>query len=164
MIPVSEAVALVKAQVTPLPAELVPLTESVGRILARDITADSDLPPFDRSQMDGYAVRAADVQQIPVRLKIVGESAAGRGWRQKMQTGEAVRIMTGAPVPLGADSVQQVELTREVDNGSTVEILETVALGRSIVHRGDEIKNGEIVLRAGDKINSAAVAVLSSFG
>lgn len=163
MIPVSEAIGLVKAQITPLPAESVQLTEAVGRFLARDVAADSDLPPFDRSQMDGYAVRAADVAQTPARLKIVGESAAGRGWREEMQAGEAVRIMTGAPVPKGADSVQQVELTREV-NGDEVEILEPVSLGRSIVKRGDEIKKGAVVLRAGDRINSAAVAVLASFG
>ena len=164
MISVSEAIALVKAQVTALPAESVPLTESVGRFLALDVAADSDLPPFDRSQMDGYAVRAADVEQTPASLKIVGESAAGRGWRGEMHAGEAVRIMTGAPVPQGADSVQQVELTREAGNGKEVEILEPVTLGRSIVHRGDEIKRGEIVLRAGERINSAAVAVLASFG
>lgn len=163
MIPVSEAIDLIKAHVKPLAPESVPLTESVGRILAGDVTADSDLPPFDRSQMDGYALRAADVQEVPSRLKIVGESAAGRGWRQKMQTGEAVRIMTGAPVPEGADSVQQVELTREID-GTEVEVLEKVALGRSIVYRGHEIKKGETVLRAGERINSAAVAVLASFG
>ena len=164
MIPVSEAVDLVKAQVTPLPAESVPLTESVGRFLALDVVADSDLPPFDRSQMDGYAVRAADVEQTPASLKIVGESAAGRGWRGEMHAGEAVRIMTGAPVPQGADSVQQVELTREIGNGNEVEILEPVSLGRSIVHRGDEIKQDDVVLRAGERINSAAVAVLASFG
>ena len=163
MIPVSEAIGLVKAKVTPLPAESVPLTESVGRYLAGAVAADSDLPPFDRSQMDGYAVRAADVAQTPARLKIVGESAAGRGWRDEMHAGEAVRIMTGAPVPKGADSVQQVELTREL-NGDEVEILETVSLGRSIVKRGDEIKKGDVVLRAGERINSAAVAVLASFG
>src|SRR5687767_15622625 len=112
MIPVSEAIDLVKARITPLPAESVPLEESVGRILAQDVIADSDLPPFDRSQMDGYAVRADDVQQTPAKLRIVGESAAGRGWHQEMRSGDAVRIMTGAPVPKGADSVQQVELTR----------------------------------------------------
>ena len=164
MIPVSEAIDLVKAQVTPLPAESVSLEQSVGRFLAGDVAADSDLPPFDRSQMDGYALRADDVKLTPARLKIVGESAAGRGWRQEMLAGEAVRIMTGAPVPKGADSVQQVELTREISNGNEVEILEPVTLGRSIVHRGDEIKQGDIVLRAGERINSAAVAVLASFG
>ncbi|HEY5885703.1 MAG TPA: gephyrin-like molybdotransferase Glp [Pyrinomonadaceae bacterium] len=164
MIPVSEAIDLVKAHVKPLALESVPLADSVGRFLARDAAADSDLPPFDRSQMDGYAVRVADVQQIPARLRIVGESAAGRGWRQEMQAGEAVRIMTGAPVPKGADGVQQVELTRETNNGSEVEILEPVALGRSIVKLGDEITKGKVVLRAGDLINSGAVAVLASFG
>ena len=164
MIPVSEAIDLVKAQITPLPSESVSLTESVGRFLAGDVAADSDLPPFDRSQMDGYAVRAADVAQTPVSLKIVGESAAGRGWREEMNAGEAVRIMTGAPVPKGADSVQQVELTREISGGNVVEILEPVTLGRSIVHRGDEVKQGDVVLRAGERINSSAVAVLASFG
>ena len=162
MIPISEAIGLVKAQVTPLPAESVPLKESVGRFLASDVVADSDLPPFDRSQMDGYAVRAADVSQTPARLKIVGESVAGRGWRGEMNAGEAVRIMTGAPVPKGADSVQQVELTQEIND--EVEILEPVSLGRSIVKRGDEIKQGDVVLRAGERINSAAMAVLASFG
>ena len=104
------------------------------------------------------------LQQTPARLKIVGESAAGRGWRQEMQSGEAVRIMTGAPVPQGADSVQQVELTQEVNGGAEVEILESVAPGKSIVNQGDEIKRGEIVLRAGERINAGAVAVLASFG
>ena len=164
MIPVSEAIDLVKAQITPLPSESVSLTESVGRFLAGDVAADSDLPPFDRSQMDGYAVRAADVAQTPVSLKIVGESAAGRGWREEMNAGEAVRIMTGAPVPKGADSVQQVELTQEISDGNEVEIFEPVTLGRSIVHRGDEVKQGDVVLRAGERINSSAVAVLASFG
>ena len=162
MIPVSEAIDLVKAQVSPLTAESVRLEESIGRFLTEDVAADSDLPPFDRSQMDGYAVRAADVEQTPARLKIVGESAAGRGWRGEMRAGEAVRIMTGAPVPKGADSVQQVELTREISN--EVEVLQPVTWGKSIVHRGDEIKHGDIVLRAGERINSAAVAVLASFG
>ena len=113
--------------------------------------------------MDGYALRAADVANAPARLRIVGESAAGRGWHQEMHAGEAVRIMTGAPVPNGADSVQQVELTREIE-GSAVEILAPVDLGRSIVERGKEIKAGETVLRAGERINAAMMAVLASFG
>jgi molybdopterin biosynthesis enzyme len=137
----------------------------MGRVLADDIIADTDLPPFDRSQMDGYAVRAADAQvESPARLKIVGESAAGRGWHQEMRAGEAVRIMTGAPVPAGADSVQQVELTRELGGGAEVELLEPVALGRSIVKRGAEILTGETVLNAGERITAATMAVLASFG
>jgi molybdenum cofactor synthesis domain-containing protein len=141
---------------------LVRLPDSRSRILAEDITADTDLPPFDRAQMDGYAVRAEDVASSPARLHIVGESAAGAGWHYELKRGEAVRIMTGAPVPKGADAVQQVELTREVDG--TVEILEPVIPGRSIVNQASEIKAGETVLWAGDQISAVMIATLASFG
>jgi molybdenum cofactor synthesis domain-containing protein len=142
----------------------VALDDACGRILAEDIIADTDLPPFDRAQMDGYAVRAADVLHPPARLRIVGESAAGAGWHHEMKAGEAVRIMTGAPVPVGADAVQQVELTREANDGNEVEILERVEVGRSIVRRASEIKAGATVLRAGEDINAAMIATLASFG
>src|SRR5712691_2039665 len=105
MIPVADAIRIVLDQTTSLPAESVALVDSLGRILAEDIVADSDLPPFDRAQMDGYAVRAADVANAPARLRVVGESAAGSGWHQQMKPGEAVRIMTGAPVHVGTDAV-----------------------------------------------------------
>lgn len=164
MIPVANAIQIVKDQTRALQPERLELANALGRHLAEAIIADTDLPPFDRSQMDGYAVRSLDTSTAPVKLKIAGESAAGRGWHNELKAGEAVRIMTGAPVPTGADSVQQVELTRELDGGDGVEIREPVALGRSIVKRGSEIKQGETVLRAGERINAAAVAVLASFG
>jgi molybdopterin molybdotransferase len=164
MISVAEATRIVKEQAGALPHEKVALEDALGRFLAEDIVADTDLPPFDRSQMDGYAINASDVQTVPARLKIIGESAAGRGWHQKLKTGEAVRIMTGAPVPVGADSVQQVELTRELDGGAEVEILEPASPGRSIVTRAAEIKAGETVLNAGEHITAATMAVLASFG
>jgi molybdopterin molybdotransferase len=167
VIPVSEAIRIVQQQTSVLLTETVTLESGRGRFLAQDIVADSDLPPFDRSQMDGYAVRANDVQNVPAKLKIVGESAAGRGWHDELKPGQAVRIMTGAPVPSGADSVQQVELTRElekVDGVREVEILKAVASGRSIVRRGTEIKAGETVLSSGEQITAAAMAVLASFG
>jgi molybdopterin molybdotransferase len=163
MIPVADAIRIVREQTSALSCESVSLENARGRFLAQDIIADSDLPPFDRSQMDGYAIRAGDVQQVPARLRIVGESAAGRGWHTEMNAGEAVRIMTGAPVPAGADSVQQVELTREPATNE-VEILQAVAPGRSIVKRGGEIKVGETVLCRGERINAAMMAVLASFG
>lgn len=164
MISVADAIKIVQEQTCKLPVEPVSLDQALGRFLAEDIIADTDLPPFDRSQMDGYAIRASDVQAAPARLRIVGESAAGRGWHQEMQSGQAVRIMTGAPVPAGADSVQQVELTRELESGAEVEILEAVAPGRSIVKRGAEITAGETVLTAGEQITAATMAVLASFG
>src|SRR5260221_8904467 len=108
MIPVSEAIQIVLQHTRQLDVESVALGAAMGRVLAEDIVADTDLPPFDRAQMDGYAVRAADVSAAPARLRIAGESAAGAGWHHEMKMGEAVRIMTGAPVPKGADAVQQV--------------------------------------------------------
>jgi molybdopterin molybdotransferase len=164
MIAIAQAVQIVLRQAAKLPTEFVSLTEVRGRVLAEDIVADTDLPPFDRAQMDGYAVRAADLASAPARLRIVGESAAGAGWHQEMKAGEAVRIMTGAPVPAGADAVQQVELTREVNGAGAVEILEPVNEGRSIVRRAAEIKTGTTVLHAGEQINAAMIATLASFG
>ncbi|HKY26936.1 MAG TPA: hypothetical protein VJM12_03225, partial [Pyrinomonadaceae bacterium] len=163
MISVAEAVQIVRQHTKPLGTEKVDLPGALGRVLAQEIVADSDLPPFDRSQMDGYAVRAADTTGAPVSLRIVGESAAGKGWHQQMNAGEAVRIMTGAPVPTGADSVQQVELTHELKDGTVVELLAAVESGRSIVKQGDEIKAGEIVLRPGVAINAAMMSVLAAF-
>src|SRR5712692_11460925 len=163
MIPVTEAIRIVLQHTPRLESEAAVLGDAMGRVLAEDVVADSDLPPFDRAQMDGYAVRAADVAG-PARLRIVGESAAGAGWHREMKAGETVRIMTGAPVPAGADAVQQVELTREIDGGSQVEILEPVEAGRSIVRRAAEIKAGETVLRASEDINAAMIATPASFG
>jgi len=164
MISVAEAIQIVRQQTRLLPTERVRLEHVLNRILAEDIIADSDLPPFDRAQMDGYAVRAEETGAAPVRLRIVGESAAGRGWHHELKEGEAVRIMTGAPVPAGADSVQQVELTHELKDGTVVELLETVELGKSIAKRGAEIQAGETVLQSGAIINAAMMAVLAAFG
>ena len=139
MISVTEAVGIVSDKTSLLGSEPVPLTEALGRVLAEDILADSDLPPFDRSQMDGYALRAEDVATAPARLRVVGESVAGRGWHQKLEAGNTVRIMTGAPVPEGADSVQQVELTRELDGGWGNR--QPVSVGRSIGRR-NQVRRG----------------------
>ena len=164
MIPVAEAIHIIRQQAPILPADRVMLADALGRFLAEEVVADSDLPPFDRSQMDGYAVRAEDVATVPTSLRIVGESAAGRGWHHQMQAGQAVRIMTGAPVPAGADSVQQVELTCELKDGTVVEIQKSVEPGRSIVRRGSEINSGQTVLHSGVRINPAMMSALASFG
>src|SRR5437762_8231704 len=164
MLLINQAIEIVLQKTARLGTESVRLSDSFNRFLAEDIVADTDLPPFDRAQMDGYALRAADVASTPARLRIVGESAAGAGWHHEMKAGELVRIMVGAPVPAVADAEQQVELTREVDDVGVIEILEPVKMGRSIVRRAAEIKVGETVLRAGEEINAAMIATLASFG
>lgn len=164
MIPVAEAIAIIKQQTHQRQPERVALADALGRILAEDVVADTDLPPFNRAQMDGYAVRSADLANLPARLRVVGEAAAGQGWHQEMQAGEAVRIMTGAPVPVGADSVQQVEVTCESDDGNEVLIEKATTPGQFIIPRASEVKASQLVLSAGEEINAAMMAVLASFG
>ena len=163
MIDISKAIQIIARETGSLGPEKVAVSQSVGRVLGEDIIADSDLPPFDRSQMDGFAVIAADTKNAPVTLKIVGESAAGRGWHKTTKRGEAVRIMTGAPIPAGADSVQKVELTNETNDG-LVEIRETAEKGRSIVLKGSEIKKGTVVFKAGEIVTENMIATAAAFG
>jgi molybdenum cofactor synthesis domain-containing protein len=162
MIPIAKALKIVSEQVRALGSEKVDIGECIGRFLAQDIVADTDLPPFDRSQMDGFAVRAADTAIAPVDLKIVGESAAGKGWHKTVKKGEAVRIMTGAPVPEGADAVQKVELTSE--NASSVTIQKPVKKGTSIVKIGSEIRRGQKVISKGERITENLVSPIAAFG
>lgn len=164
MITVTEAINLILQESQTLAVESVALDAALGRVLAEEIVADTDLPPFDRAQMDGFAVRAADVQSVPARLRVVGEAAAGRSWSGEIKSGEAVRIMTGAPVPAGADAVQQVEVTREEADGTTVVIEKAVEAGKSIVPRASEVKAQKVVLHRGEQINAAMTAVLAAFG
>lgn len=162
MISVKEAIRIVVGKAEPLAAERVALHEALGRVLAEDVFADTDLPPFDRAQMDGYAVRSEDLREVPARLRVVGEAAAGGGWRGTLGAGEAVRIMTGAPLPAGADSVQQVEVTREEEGFVLVE--RATEPGQFYVPRASETGKGERVLEAGEAVNAARMAVLASFG
>ena len=163
MIDISKAIQIIARETGSRGTEKVAVSQSVGRVLGEDIIADSDLPPFDRSQMDGFAVIAADTKNAPVTLKIVGESAAGRGWHKTTKRGEAVRIMTGAPIPAGADSVQKVELTNEINDG-LVEIREAAEKGRSIVLKGSEIKKGTVVFKAGEIVTENMIATAAAFG
>jgi molybdopterin molybdotransferase len=162
MISISEAIKIIERETYALPAETIGLEASIGRILAENIEADMDLPPFNRSQMDGFAVRAGDTQNAPVKLKIIGESVAGFGFDRQIKSGEAVRIMTGARVPEGADSVQKVELTRE--NDGFIEILEPTKLAQNINQSASEIKKGSKVFARGELINEQMIAALASFG
>ncbi len=162
MIPISQAIAKIKQAVYLLEFENVDLSSVCGRILAEDIFADTDLPPFNRSQMDGFAVKSDDVKNVPVRLKIIGESVAGKRFKGELHSGESVRIMTGAALPLGADSMQRVEMTKS--DGEFVEVFEPTKIGQFIVNRGSEIIKGEKVFETGEVITKNMLASFAAFG
>ncbi len=166
MIPISKALNIIERKTGLLGPESIPVGESVGRILRQAIVADTDLPPFDRSQMDGFAVVAADTKNSPVTMSIVGESAAGKGWHREMKRGEAVRIMTGAPLPKGADAVQKVELTNEVTVGAVQQVVvsEPTEKGRHIVGQGSEITKGTTIFSQGEGVIENMIATLAAFG
>lgn len=163
MIDISKAIRIIDRHTGHLASERVPLADAAGRVLREHVVADTDLPPFDRSQMDGYAVIAADTARSKsVVLAVVGESAAGRGWHNTLKPGQAIRIMTGAPLPKGADAVQKIELTKE--SGDRVEVLEPTEKGRFIIRKGAEIKKGKVIFRVGEIITENMIATLASFG
>ena len=164
MITVEKALETVLAHTKTLPAEEVLLADALGRVLAEEVRADRDLPPFDRSAMDGYAVRAGDTTQAPVVLEVTGQVRAGQFPDRALEPGKAVQIMTGAPVPAGATAVQPVEKTRAVDGGARVEILSPVEPGAHIARRGTEVREGDLVLEAGRTLDPASLAVLASVG
>jgi molybdopterin molybdotransferase len=142
----------------------VPLSDALGRVLAEVVRSDVDMPPFDRSAMDGYALRAEDAARAPVTLPVAGQIRAGQRPERPLEPGSAVQVMTGAPVPAGADAVQPVEKTRALDGGRRVEILSPLEAGAHVARRASEVRAGEQVLDRGATIDPAAVAVLASVG
>jgi molybdopterin molybdotransferase len=164
MIPVDAALDIVLKHTPLLGAEEVPLVDALGRVLAEDVRADADMPPFDRSAMDGYAVRASDVSRAPVVLEVAGQVRAGQWPDQPLRPGQAVQVMTGAPVPAGATAVQPVEKTRAIDGGRRVEVLEPVATGAHIARQGSEGHVGDDLLARGGTIDPATIAVLAAVG
>lgn len=162
MIPISEALKIIEREAHPLKTETIDLARAIGRVLAQKVSADMDLPPFNRSQMDGFAVRSKDTKNAPARLRIIGESIAGKGFDGKLESGETVRIMTGARVPDGADAVQKVELTAEQDD--FVEIAEFAKKGENINLFASEIKSGAPIFGKGEIISAPMIAALASFG
>ena len=164
MIPVGKALEIVLDHTPVLPAEEADLADAVGRVLAEDVHADLDMPPFDRSAMDGYAVRAADVAHPPVVLEVVGQVRAGQWPDRVVEAGQAIQIMTGAPVPPGATAVQPVEKTRLLEGGRRVEVVATVEPGAHVSPRGSEGRAGDRLLPRGRTIDPATLAVLASAG
>jgi molybdopterin biosynthesis enzyme len=162
MISILEAIQIIERETASIKAETIDLENSIGRILAQDVFADMDLPPFNRSQMDGFAVKTDATKSIPVKLKIIGESAAGKGFDGKIKHDEAVRIMTGARLPKGANAVQKVELTIEKEGFIT--ILESVKEKQNVIKRGEEIKKGEKIFDKGEIVSENMIAPFAAFG
>ena len=161
MIPVHEALQIILSRTPPPRPCQVALEEALGLVLAEDVYSDMLIPPFDRATMDGYALCAADATAQDAVLRVIGESAAGHGFGGTVGSGEAVRIMTGAPVPRGADTVQIVEKTSL--RGDQVIIREPLEKGRNVAPAGSEVGVSD-KLSAGRFIGPAEMAVLASFG
>jgi molybdopterin molybdotransferase len=158
---VEEQAAFVMATGT----ETIDLLGVANRVLAEPVAADRDLPPFPRSTRDGYAVRSADVSQLPATLEFVGEIKAGEKFDKipvHIGSKQTASIMTGAPVPAGADAVVMVESTSQ--SGKRVEITRSVRSGENIVARGAEAKKGATLLGRGLRLNEAAIALAASVG
>ena len=160
LLPVDEALRRILAGASKLETEAAFLGEAGGRVLAADLHAKRQQPPFAASAMDGYALRAADVANVPATLKLIGQSAAGHAFSGVVSAGEAVRIFTGAPVPEGADSVVIQE--NAVARDQTVEIVETIALGRNIRKAGLDFSQGDALLQAGRVLDPAALSLAAS--
>ena len=183
MLTVNEARERILAHFSPLPSEQVPILDALGRVLAEDVIAPNDVPPFDNSAMDGYAVRAADLEAArddrPVMLAVLGELPAGATTEQPVTPNTCYRILTGAPLPPGADSIVPYELTDGVAFGGwhgaaeaatavaaqhAVRVFKTVKYDDNVRHAGEDQRQGDTILARGTVIRPAEVGVLGSLG
>ena len=166
MLTVEDARQRILSHVHPLAAEEITVTDALGRILAANAVSGEDLPGFANSAMDGYAILAHDSagasESAPRSVRLVGEVPAGRVYPGVAHAGEAVRILTGAPVPDGADAVLQQELTRV--QGDTVELLAEVTPGNNIRFPGEDVRSGTLLVPAGAEIGPAEIALLAAAG
>ncbi|HLF70533.1 MAG TPA: gephyrin-like molybdotransferase Glp [Dehalococcoidia bacterium] len=177
MISVEEARARILEVVSRLEPETVALADALGQVLAEDVTSPMTIPPLDNTGMDGYAVRAADTSgstpATPKRLRVIGEVAAGYIFDRSVGPGEAVRIMTGAPIPQGADAIVPFEETDETAGRSfgtfakgrdEVGVYKAAAVGANIRRAGEDVLRGSPVMEAGTELHAAQIGVLASLG
>ncbi len=166
MVTVDEALNKILSHICPLGYEKIPLLDALGRVIAEDIYANRNIPPLDNSAMDGYAVICEDIQKAsqehPVRLEVIEDLPAGFISKKKLERGKTIRIMTGAPIPKGGDTVIPVEETKK-ENGSVL-IFKAFPLGEHIRKSGEDVKKGDRVISKGDAIRPAEVGMLASVG
>ena len=158
---ISEAQRVIFESVAILGSEMVALERSLGRVLSDDILANRDLPPFDVSAMDGFAVRSCDLAAAPVIFKVVEDIRAGDMPTVTLLAGQCARIMTGAPLPPGADAVIRVEDTQEI-SVNTVQIEVSVKSGHDVRSKGENMQSGDVVLPAGTEITPGVIGVLAT--
>ena len=162
MLTYEEALAQILSHTAPLAPVQVPLADALGLVLAEDLAASHDLPPFDNSSMDGFAVRAADIAVNEAVLPVQGDIAAGALSIPTLRPQMALRIMTGAPVPDGADAVVPVEDTET--RGSSVAFLEQAERGQHIRRRGEEVRSGTVVVPRGSRLRPAEIGMAATVG
>lgn len=163
MLSLDDALRLLLDTVQPFPAERLPLDRCWKLTLAADVVSDVDSPPFDKALMDGYAVRAADVATGSAALTVIERITAGVVPTQTVTPGTAIQIMTGAPIPSGADAVVRVEETQ--DDGQSVRIAgQPVSAGQNVIRQGTAMKRGETVLTAGQTLSASRIAALAELG
>src|SRR5262249_49957697 len=159
----TEARRLLDRPAAPPPAETVPLSDGLGRVLAEEVRSPIDLPEFDRSVVDGFAVRALDTfgasSGLPAYLTVVGEVWLGQGTELAVGVGGTARIATGGMLPDGADAVVMVEYTDAVD-AETVEVTRPAAPGENVVRRGDDVRHGSPILARGRRLRPADLGAL----
>ena len=164
MISLDDARAHVLERVAPAPSRSVPLSAAAGSVLAADVTATEAVPPFANTAMDGFAVVAGDTVAAPVTLDVVGTVAAGAAMEAAMGPGQAVRIMTGAPLPPGADAVVMVERTHYDEAAGRVRVEITVPPGNHVRGVGDDVHPGDLLFAAGTRLGPGHLGVLASVG
>jgi molybdopterin molybdotransferase len=164
VIELSEARAFVLGLAEPAEPVEVGVADALGLVTADEVRAPEPVPPFANTAMDGYAVRAADTAGSPVELRVVGMLAAGAAPYVSVGPGEAVRIMTGAPIPDGADAIVMVEATTTSDDGAVVRIDTTVDVGQSVRPVGDDLMAGDLVVGAGVELGPGHLGLLTSVG
>lgn len=164
MIPLADAQQVVLGRCAALPAVTLPLVDALGCVTAVAVSAAEAVPAFDNTAMDGYAVQAADTAAAPVTLEVVGTLAAGSAPEVAVGPGQAVRIMTGAPLPPGADAVIMVERTRALDGGGWVVAEVAVPAGNHIRRAGEDLEAGTVVFEPGEVLQPAHVGVLAGLG
>jgi molybdenum cofactor synthesis domain-containing protein len=164
VVPLEEAREYVLSRCRVSPPAAVPLREALGLVLADKIVAPEDIPPFPNTAVDGFAVRAQDVAGAPVTLRVVGTIAAGSAPDVPVGAGDAVRIMTGAPMPPGADAAVMVEVTELAADGTTVLVREPVPAGAAVRGAGEDVRAGQLVFEPGAQLGPGHLGVLSSLG